>query len=236
MFYEKNLIYVGRDNNYMNNAQELLDFINKGKTAFQSTYEIKNILDKQGYTEIKEEDKWELKKGGKHYIIKNNSALIAFEIGNGDIEKDGFRLIGAHTDSPGFRIKPNPEMKVEGHYVKLNTEVYGGPILSTWFDRPLSIAGRVTLKGENPFSPRVELLDVNKPVLIIPNLAIHMNRSVNEGYEYNKQKDTLPMLTLVEDKLEEDNYLINLIAETLKVDSSDILDFDLFYMSMQKVC
>lgn len=98
MFYEKNLIYVGRDNNYMNNAQELLDFINNGKTAFQSTYEIKNILDKQGYTEIKEEDKWELKKGSKHYIIKNNSALIAFEIGNGDIEKDGFRLIGAHTD------------------------------------------------------------------------------------------------------------------------------------------
>ncbi len=228
MFYEKNLIYVGRDNNYMNNAQELLDFINKGKTAFQSTYEIKNILDKQGYTEIKEEDKWELKKGGKHYIIKNNSALIAFEIGNGDIEKDGFRLIGAHTDSPGFRIKPNPEMKVEGHYVKLNTEVYGGPILSTWFDRPLSIAGRVTLKGENPFNPRVELLDVNKPILIIPNLAIHMNRSVNEGYEYNKQKDTLPMLTLVEDKLEKDNYLINLIADTLKVDSNDILDFDLF--------
>lgn len=228
MFYEKNLIYVGRDNNYMNNAQELLDFINKGKTAFQSTYEIKNILDKQGYTEIKEEDKWELKKGSKHYIIKNNSALIAFEIGNGDIEKDGFRLIGAHTDSPGFRIKPNPEMKVEGHYVKLNTEVYGGPILSTWFDRPLSVAGRVTLKGENPFSPRVELLDVNKPILIIPNLAIHMNRSVNEGYEYNKQKDTLPMLTIVEDKLEKDNYLINLIAETLKVDSSDILDFDLF--------
>lgn len=212
----------------MNNAQELLDFINKSKSAFQSTYEIKSILDNKGYTEIKEEDKWDLKKGGKHYVIKNNSALIAFEIGSGEIEEEGFRLIGAHTDSPGFRIKPNPEMQVEGHYIKLNTEVYGGPILSTWFDRPLSIAGRVTLKSENIFKPEVRLLDINKPILIIPNLAIHMNRNINDGYEFNKQKDTLPLLTMVEEKLEDNGYLIKLIGETLKVNTSDILDFDLF--------
>jgi aspartyl aminopeptidase len=212
----------------MSNRQELIDFINKSKTAFQGAQEIKNILNNQGYSKIKEEDQWELKKGGKYYITKNNSAVIAFEIGTGEIEEDGFRLIGAHTDSPGFRIKPNPEMLVEGHYLKLNTEVYGGPILSTWFDRPLSIAGRVTLKGENPFAPKVSLVDINKPVLIIPNLAIHMNRSVNEGYEYNKQKDVLPLFTIVEDKLEKDNYLLKLISESLKVDSEDILDFDLF--------
>lgn len=212
----------------MNNAQELLDFINKSKSAFQSTYEIKSILDNKGYTEIKEEDRWDLKKGGKHYVIKNNSALIAFEIGSGEIEEEGFRLIGAHTDSPGFRIKPNPEIQVEGHYIKLNTEVYGGPILSTWFDRPLSIAGRVTLKSENVFKPEVRLLDINKPILIIPNLAIHMNRNINDGYEFNKQKDTLPLLTMVEEKLESNGYLIKLIAETLKVNTSDILDFDLF--------
>ena len=221
----------------MNNTQELLDFINKGKTAFQSTYELKSILDRQGYSQIKEEDKWDLKKGEKYYVIKNDSAIIAFEIGSGEIEKDGFRLIGAHTDSPGFRIKPNPEMLVEGHYLKLNTEVYGGPILSTWFDRPLSIAGRVTLKGENAFKPKVKLVDVNKPILIIPNLAIHMNREVNDGYSYNKQKDTLPLVTIantdysenvVVNKLEKDGYLLKLIAETLKVDYKDILDFDLF--------
>jgi aspartyl aminopeptidase len=212
----------------MTNTQELLNFINKSKTAFQSAYEIKSILDNQGYAEIKEEDKWDLQKGGKYYITKNDSAVIAFEIGTGDIEKDGFRLIGAHTDSPGFRIKPNPEMLAEGNYLKLNTEVYGGPILSTWFDRPLSIAGRVTLKGENPFKPRVELVDVNKPVLIIPNLAIHMNREVNEGYKFNKQKDTLPLVTIVENKLEKDGYLIKLISESMKVEPSDILDFDLF--------
>jgi len=212
----------------MNNTQELLNFINKSKTAFQSAYEIKSILDNQGYTEIKEEDKWTLEKGGKYYITKNDSAVIAFEIGSGDIEKDGFRLIGAHTDSPGFRIKPNPEMLVEGNYLKLNTEVYGGPILSTWFDRPLSIAGRVTLKGKNSFKPKAELVDINKPVLIIPNLAIHMNRDVNEGYKFNKQKDTLPLVTIVEDKLEKDGYLIKLISESMKVEPCDILDFDLF--------
>ena len=184
----------------MNNTQELLDFINKSKTAFQSAYEIKSILDKNGYREVKEEDKWDLKKGGKYYVAKNDSAVIAFEIGSGEIEKDGFRLIGAHTDSPGFRIKPNPEMLVEGHYLKLNTEVYGGPILSTWFDRPLGLAGRVTLKSENPFKPEVKLMDVNKPILIIPNLAIHMNRNINEGYSYNKQKDTLPLMTIENDE------------------------------------
>ena len=137
-------------------------------------------------------------------------------------------------------------MNVEGHYCKLNTEVYGGPILSTWFDRPLSIAGRVTLKGENPFKPEVRLLDINKPILIIPNVAIHMNRSVNEGYAYNKQKDTLPLLTVknedaesirfAKEKLEKDGYLLNLIAEELKINTSDILDFDLFLYEYAEGC
>ena len=205
----------------MNNTRELLDFINKSKTAFQSAYEIKTILDKQGYNEVKEEDTWDLKKGGKYYVIKNDSAVIAFEIGLGEIEEDGFRLIGAHTDSPGFRIKPNPEMQVEGHYLKLNTEVYGGPILSTWFDRPLSIAGRVTLKGENVFEPKVKLVDVNKPILIIPNLAIHMNRNINEGYSYNKQKDTLPLLTIAND-----DYIKNIKLEVENNAELEIKDAD----------
>ncbi|HCW53903.1 MAG TPA: M18 family aminopeptidase [Clostridium sp.] len=230
----------------MKNAEKLLEFINSSKTAFQAAYEIKERLDKAGYTELNECDEWNLEKNGKYYVVKNDSAVIAFEVGTGEIEKDGFRLIGAHTDSPGFRIKPNPEMSVEGHYIKLNTEVYGGPILSTWFDRPLSIAGRVTLKSANPFKPEVRLLDINKPVLIIPNLAIHMNRSVNEGYSYNKQKDTLPLLTVkdedaesirfAKEKLENDGYLLNLIAEELKINASDILDFDLFLYEYAEGC
>lgn len=224
----------------MNNSQQLLDFINKSKTAFQAAYEVKSALDRNGFLELKESDSWDLKKGGKYYVMKNNSAIIGFEIGSGEIEEDGFRLIGAHTDSPGFRIKPNAEIKSEGTYIKLNTEVYGGPILSTWFDRPLSIAGRVTLKSDDAFKPEVRIVDINKPILIIPNLAIHMNRSVNEGYKFNAQKDTLPLLGLenedlgkefadsAKSKLEKDGYLIDLLAETLNVEINDILDFDLF--------
>lgn len=220
----------------MNMAKDLLNFINNSKSAFHSAHEVKSILDKEGFVEIKECDKWGLKKGGKYYIMKNQSAIIGFEVGNGDVSEDGFRLIGAHTDSPGFRIKPHAEMTVENHYVKLNTEVYGGPILSTWFDRPLGIAGRVTLKGNNPLKPEVKLLDLNKPVLIIPSLAIHMNRTVNEGYEYNRQKDTLPLLTMATEKLEKDGYLIKLIAENLNVDEKEILDFDLFVYEYEKGC
>lgn len=229
----------------MNNTQGLLDYLNKSKTAFQAAEELKNLLDNEGYVELKEQDSWKLDKGGKYYICKNESAVIAFEIGEGEIEEDGFRLIGAHTDSPGFRIKPNAEMTAEGGYIKLNTEVYGGPIYSTWFDRPLSVAGRVTLKSENPLKPKVSLVDVKKPILIIPNLAIHMNRSVNDGYSYNAQKDTLPLLTLINDKdkksidsacskLEKDGYLLKVIAETLNVECSEILDFDLFLYAVEE--
>ncbi|NFN94118.1 M18 family aminopeptidase [Clostridium botulinum] len=220
----------------MNTAKDLLNFINNSKSAFHSAHEVKSILDKEGFVEIKECDKWDLKHGGKYYVMKNESAIIGFEIGSGDIAEEGFRLIGAHTDSPGFRIKPHAEMTVEDHYIKLNTEVYGGAILSTWFDRPLSIAGRVTLKGSNPLKPQVKLVDLNKPVLIIPSLAIHMNRTINEGYEYNKQKDTLPLLTMATDKLEKDGYLLKLIAESLNVKEKEIVDFDLFVYEYEKGC
>ncbi|MGN2337074.1 M18 family aminopeptidase [Clostridium cagae] len=220
----------------MNTAKDLLNFINNSKSAFHSAHEVKSILDKEGFVEIKECDKWDLKHGEKYYVMKNESAIIGFEIGSGDIAEEGFRLIGAHTDSPGFRIKPHAEMTVEDHYVKLNTEVYGGAILSTWFDRPLSIAGRVTLKGSNPLKPQVKLVDLNKPILIIPSLAIHMNRTINEGYEYNKQKDTLPLLTMATDKLEKDGYLLKLIAESLNVKEKEIVDFDLFVYEYEKGC
>ncbi|MGL5417299.1 MAG: M18 family aminopeptidase [Clostridium sp.] len=217
-------------------AKELMEFIDNGKTAFHATKEVQNMLDKEGFKELLESDAWTLEKGGKYYIRKNDSAIISFIIGKGELEKDGFRLIGAHTDCPGFKVKPNADMKSEGQYVKLNTEGYGGAILSTWFDRPLSIAGRVTLKGENPLKPAVKLVDVNKPVIIIPNLAIHMNRSVNEGVAINKQKDTLPLLGFVNEKLEKEGYLISLLCEALGVQKDQILDFDLFLYEYTKGC
>ena len=217
-------------------AKELIEFVNESPTAYHATSIAKNILDKSGYKELKEIEKWNINKGEKYYLIKNDSALIAFEIGTGEIEEEGFRLIGAHTDSPTFKIKPKSEMIVENKYVKLNTEVYGGPILSTWFDRPLSLAGRVTIKGNSPLKPLTKLVNVNKPLLIIPNLAIHMNRNVNEGYAINKQKDTLPLLGFINSELEKGDYLISILEEELGVSKSDILDFDLFLYEYEKGC
>ena len=208
-------------------ALELVDFLYDSPSACHGVKATQKILDENGFVEIKETDKWNLQAKGKYYVIKNDSALIAFEVGTGDIEKTGFRLIGAHTDVPGFRIKPNPQMISEGKYVKLNTEVYGGPILHTWFDRPLSIAGKVSLKGASPLKPEVRLVNINKPLLIIPSLAIHMNREVNEGYKINRQVDTLPLLGLINDKLEKEDYLMNIISEELQVNKEDILNFEL---------
>lgn len=217
-----------------NLALDLIDFLYKSPTAHHSVKTIRDRLELNGFNEVKESDKWNLQKDGKYYVIKNDSALIAFTIGNGDIEEAGFKLIGAHTDSPGFRIKANPEMVSEGTYLKLNTEVYGGPILYTWFDRPLGIAGKVTIKGSSPLKPEVRLVNINKPLLIIPSLAIHMNRSVNEGLNINKQKDTLPLLSLINEKFEKDGYLLKILAEELKVDTSDILGFDLGLYEIEK--
>ena len=215
-------------------ALDLIDFLDKSPTAYQSVTTIKKILDKEGFIEVKEEDKWNLQKEGKYYVIKNNSALIAFRVGKGDISDDGFKLIGAHTDSPGFRIKGNPEMVSEGKYLKLNTEVYGGPLLYTWFDRPLGIAGRVTIKGKSLLKPEIKLLNIKKPLLIIPSVAIHMNRAVNEGFGVNKQKDTLPLLSLINDKFEKDNYLLKIIAKELNVSEKDVLGFDLYLCDIEK--
>lgn len=220
-----------------NLANELLEFINESPTAYHAVNTVKKILDGNGFKELKESEAWNLNKGDKCYVIKNDSAIIAFEIGNGEIEEEGFRLIGAHTDSPCFKVKPAPEMLVENKYVKLNTEVYGGPILNTWFDRPLSLAGRVTLKGDSPFKPITKLININKPLLVIPNLAIHMNRNVNEGYAINKQKDTLPLLGFINEKLEDKEDVVgvlSIIKNELNVEKEDILDFDLFLYEHEK--
>ncbi|MBE6048490.1 MAG: M18 family aminopeptidase [Clostridium sp.] len=217
-------------------ALELLDFINVSPTAYHATNTVKQYVEKRGFKKIKENEKWNLDKRGKYYVEKNNSAIIAFEVGTGDIIENGFRIIGAHTDAPSFKIKPSAEMNVENKYVKLNTEVYGGPILSTWFDRPLSLAGRVVVKGKTALNPEVKLVDINKPLLIIPNIAIHMNRGVNDGYAFNAQKDTLPLLGFINEKFEKEEYLLTVLSENLNVDKKDILDFDLFLYEYEKGC
>lgn len=224
----------------MNNSREialdLIDFAYNSPTAFHAVENVKDRLNKEGFIELKEENKWSLVHKGKYYVTKNNSAIVAFKVGNGDVAEHGFKLVGAHTDSPGFRIKPNPDIVVENAYVKLNTEVYGGPILNTWFDRPLALAGRVTLEGDNPLYPVSKLVNIKRPILVIPNLAIHMNREVNDGFKINRQKDTLPLLSLINEKLEKGNYLLELLAKELNVSKEAIIDFELYPYEYEKGC
>lgn len=215
-------------------AQELIDFLYDSPTAFHAVSNVSKALESVGFKELKEEEKWNLEKGKKYYTTKNGSALVAFTIGSGEVEEEGFKIIGAHTDSPTFRIKPNSEMIAENSYIKLNTEVYGGLIRSTWMDRPLSIAGRVILKGENPLYPISKLVNIKKPILIIPNLAIHMNREANSGVELNPQKDTLPLVAMVTEGLEKDDLLLNTIANEIGVKKEDIIDFDLYLYEFEK--
>lgn len=215
-------------------AKSLMNFIEDSPSSFHATKKVEEILCERGFKEIKLEETWSLEREGKYYIVKNKSAIIAFVIGKGEIQEDGFKLIGAHTDAPTFRIKPNSEMIVEDKYLKLNTEVYGGPILNTWFDRPLSLAGKVTIKTGNPLKPEELLVDMKKPLMIIPNLAIHMNRKVNEGIKINPQTDTLPLVSIIDGKFEKDGFLLRLIAEELDIKIENILDFELFLYSREK--
>lgn len=214
-------------------ALELINFLDKSPSNFLAIDTLKNELTNAGFTELKAGDSWQLQPEGKYFVTKNDSSLFAFVPGTAPVAEAGFKLICAHSDSPGFRIKPNPEMLCEG-ILKLNTEVYGGPILYTWFDRPLSISGRVVLKSDNPLQPTIRLIDFKRPLLLIPHLAIHMNRSVNEGNPLSKQKDMLPVMAIVNDTFEKENHLLRLVAEELQVAPEEVLDFDLTLYDVQK--
>ena len=217
-------------------AENMLDFIYKSPTQFNAVEVSAEMLEKNGFEKLNPKENWKLEVGKKYYTTKNSSALVAFKVNSDEVEKEGFRIIGSHTDSPGFRIKPNAEMESCGAYLKLNTEGYGGMILSTWLDRPLAMAGRVFLRGENPFKPVEKIVNINKPVCIIPNLAIHMNRSINDGYKYNKQTDMLPLVGLINEQLEKDNYMVKLLASELDVEVEEIIDFDIFLYEYEKGC
>ena len=217
-------------------AENMLDFIYNSPTQFNAVEVSAEMLEKNGFEKLNPKENWKLEVGKKYYTTKNSSALVAFKVNSDEVEKEGFRIIGSHTDSPGFRIKPNAEMESCGAYLKLNTEGYGGMILSTWLDRPLAMAGRVFLRGENPFKPVEKTVNINKPVCIIPNLAIHMNRSINDGYKYNKQTDMLPLVGLINEQLEKDNYMVKLLASELNVEIEEIIDFDIFLYEYEKGC
>ncbi len=215
----------------------LLTFLDASPVNFLA---VKNIVDKLEDAGFKCIDPTlpigNIKPGDKIYVTKNDSSVYAFHIGNKSLAEEGFNMICAHCDSPTFRIKPNAEITGDGNIVKLNTEVYGGPILSTWFDRPLTIAGRVIVKSNDVMSPKTMLLHIKRPLLQISNLAIHFNRQVNDGVKLSRQKDMLPIFGIVNDQLEKGNMLINLICEELKINKNDILDFDLYLADATPAC
>lgn len=216
-------------------TSDLLKFLNDSPCNFLAVKSLTDRLDRAGFTPLDMADTWELHPGDRRYVVKNSSAVFAFIIGDGAPDA-GFKIISAHSDSPGFRIKPNAEIVNEGGVVTLNTEVYGGPILYTWFDRPLSISGRVILRGDNPLRPVTRLVNFYHPLLTIPHLAIHYNRSVNDGNPLSKQRDMLPVLGRVASKEEGKGLLTRMVARELGVAAEEILDYDLTLYDTTPAC
>ncbi len=224
--------------------KRLLSFLDASPVNFLAVKNIADTLAANGFRRIDPTlPLGEVKSGDRFFVTKNDSSIYAFRIGNKPIADAGFHMICAHCDSPTFRIKPNAEMLTEGGIVKLNTEVYGGPIMSTWFDRPLTLAGRVIVRGEDVMQPETLLLHIKRPLLQISNLAIHFNRQVNDGVALSKQKDVLPLLGQITSQLETGNLLMNVILEELNSTiadcqfcAKDVLDFDLYLADATPAC
>lgn len=221
--------------------KRLLSFLDASPVNFLAVKNLTEELQQHGYRRIDTtEALGTVKAGDKFFVTKNDSSIYAFQIGRKPLAETGFHMICAHCDSPTFRIKPHAEIDCEGGIVKLNTEVYGGPIMSTWFDRPLTLAGRVIVKGKDVMTPTTLLLHVKRPLLQISNLAIHFNRQVNDGVKLSRQKDVLPILGIINDELEKGNLLMNIILEELNkqqtVAREDILDFDLYLADTTPAC
>lgn len=218
-----------KDDIFMNNMmqlKELFNFIDGSPTCFHAMANLEKMLEDEGFVRLDEKDIWEIENEGKYYVNRNGSSIIAFVM---PAQKPaGFHMVAAHSDSPCFKLKEAPEIVVDDVYLKLNVEKYGGMILSTWLDRPLSIAGRVIIKSNNSLESRPVNLD--RDAAIIPNLAIHMNRDMNKGIEYNPQVDMLPLIGEAGSKKE----FLELIAKEAAVSAEDILGSDLFLYNRDK--
>lgn len=207
-------------------AKEMIRFINESPSCFHAVHKLRLMLEEQEYEELQEKDTWVVKPGGKYFTVRSDSSIAAFQIPMKQIK--GYHMVASHSDSPTFKIKENAEITVDEQYVKLNTEPYGGMIFSTWMDRPLSVAGRVVVKENGKLVTK--LVNIDKDLLIIPNVAIHMNRTINSGIEYNPQVDLIPLYGGITGK---DSFQ-KLIADTIGVRESEILGSDLYLYVREK--
>lgn len=212
---------------YRQMSEELLKFIEKSHSCFHAIEAIKDELNKNGFEELLESRAWKLENGKKYYVTRNASSIIAFDLGE-DLENYSFNMVASHSDSPVYKIKENFEIEV-AKYIQLNTEKYGGLLCSTWLDRPLSVAGRIVVKDGNKLVTK--FVDIDRDLLLIPNVAIHMNRDANSGMKYNDQVDMLPLYGTSENG--KGNFM-DIVAKCAGVNKEDIVSNDLYLYNRMK--
>ncbi len=218
---------------------QLLSRLDRSTCNFLATDTVKRELNAAGFVELRQQDAWSLVAGGRYYMVKNGSAIFAFVKGTAAPGESGFRIISAHSDSPCFKIKPNSEIYGEGGVVSLNVEKYGGGILYTWFDRPLSMSGRVMLDSGDPLNPETLLFDLGRPVATIPHLAIHFNREVNEGNKLSVQKDMKPVIGYftpeqIADAKKHGGFVKIMVASHLGIEPDAIIDYEIALYPFEK--
>lgn len=218
---------------HINEINSLKQMIAASVSPYHCIQAAKNRLENAGFEEVSLTGNWNLKKGGSYFVNVYDSTLIGFTIGENLSDSPDIRIAASHTDWPCLKVKPSPEV-VSNRYGKLNVEVYGGPILSTWMDRPLSIAGKVCVEGIDAFHPETIFINHEKPLLTIPNLAIHMNREVNNGTAFNPQTDMLPLLAVITEELDKDHFFLNLLAKEAGTAPEKILDYEIMLYNTEE--
>ncbi len=213
-------------------AQDLLDFIDASPSPWHAVHTTETCLLAEGYTQLQESERWQLESGGRYFVVRGGSSIIAFVLGQSPLDESGFRIIGAHTDSPGLRLKPHAAHCCEG-VVRLGVEVYGGPILATFTDRDLSLAGRVNVRSAQGFE--THLLRFEEPLVRLPNLAIHMNREVNEqGLKLHKQNELPLIMSLTQECITPNGQFIGQVAAKLGVKEEDVITAEFNVYDTQK--
>ena len=209
-------------------SKELIHFIESSPSCFHAVNFMEDLLLKEQFIQLRENEKWRIQRGGRYFVVRNGSALIAFTVPEQDFP--GMRIMASHSDSPSFKIKENPELESENHYIRLNVEGYGGMLCAPWFDRPLSVAGRVITKNKDTGNFEARLINIDRDLVMIPSLAIHMNREANKGYSYNIQKDMLPLYGGISAK----GTFLKTVADAAGIKEDEILGHDLFLYNRQK--